>query len=585
MNGGILKINIMNDYVKVVSIIIPMGFATGLFIVGMYHIYEQYSLQVTKLFESSFPLSAMIPIVGITAASILVGKISYGTDSSGGSHRLLEAYYYEGGRMTLRDALIEPVAAAVTIGSGGSAGFEGPGLLLGGGIGSIMAQMFGLSSDEMRVLLISGAAAGMSAVFKAPLTGIMFALEIPYKRDLLRKAFIPATISSITAYITAIGFLGTETLFPVIPENTINATNILHALAIGLLSALVGSLFVKTHERLHSVSRRFYRYKGFYPIVAGTIIGVTGFYFPQVIGLGYETLKSMVHGDINSPGLLLSLILLKIVLTCVTLNFGGSGGVFIPTLFVGAAVGSLYNAAVPNTFGSCLIVASMAASISAANKTLLTSVAFVAETTGPSTIITTLIAAATSYFVSGGVSFYEDLQRQEELQEDQKAVNVLLHLFEKDRARGRRIDEIKASDFVLGGSNFLMDSTSVEEALRNASHSGNTEFPVVRNGRLVGSITLEELIESSVKERKKTLGQGTVGQLKLNKPSHIAMNGTLKEVVSLLVDGRQDNIYVVDDIENMGFMGVISEDDVKSKLLEIIELQKLPDIEENYEKK
>ncbi len=167
-----------------------------------------------------------------------------------------------------------------------------------------------------------------------------------------------------------------------------------------------------------------------YPVIGGLIIGLIGFLVPQVIGVGYDTLKAILAGEASEWSIcfLFTLIFFKMIATSIPLKSGGSVGVFIPSLFIGACLGEIYIQLVQVPDEQILIVAAMASIIASANKTLLTSVAFVAETAGPSSIVFTLVAAATSYFVSRDNSFYEHVQPLDELQEEAEAVHVLYHL-------------------------------------------------------------------------------------------------------------------------------------------------------------
>jgi len=231
------------------------------------------------------------------------------------------------------------------------------------------------------------------------------------------------------------------------------------------------------------------------PVLGGLMVGSIGLALPQVKGIGYEAVEAIVSGrsDEWPVGLLLALVFFKMLLTCVTLNSGGSGGVFVPSIYVGAALGALYIRFVPVPDEQVLIVAAMASIIAAANKTLLTSVSFVAETAGPSSIILTLVAAATSYFISRDVSFYEHVQPVNQIQEKEEAVHVLYHLIRKQKDhvdfKGIKLGELMNPEPVS-----LRENMKVREALDAVQNCRGRVYPIIRRNRVIGETTLENLL-------------------------------------------------------------------------------------------
>ncbi|MBN2334204.1 chloride channel protein [Candidatus Bathyarchaeota archaeon] len=564
---GYLSPDLLNDYLRLAGVSVAMGLIIGFATVSIHEFYQLFHEAAEHLTHASRVFVVLLPVAGLTVAYLVVTRYSTTKQSGGGSHRLLEAYHYEGGIMTAKDTVFEPLASAITIGAGGSAGFEGPSLLLGGGIGSLIAQRLNLEQDEIKRFLISGAAAGVAAIFKAPLTGIMFGLEIPYRRDLSRKAFIPATLASISAYFVSVSFLGTETIFPLIPTFSVpDPLSLIHAFLIGVITAVFGAVFVRMLETVKEVKEDMKVNPLLIPAVGGILVGVVALFLPQVTGIGYETVEEIVSGRSGdwSTGLLLALIFFKMLLTCITLSSGGSGGVFVPSLYVGAALGALYIRFIPVPDEQVLIVAAMASIIASANKTLLTSVSFVAETAGPSSIIFTLIASATSYFISRDVSFYEHVQPVNQMQEQEEAVHVLYHLIKKQK---NQIDfkTIKVSQFMNTEPVALKESVKVREALEAVQGCRNREYPVTRRNRVIGQTTLEDLL--TFPENKRML---QIGLLPMEHPEVLTADDTLDDAVRLLMDGEGDCIWIVDDRERMRLVGVITETDIMVRLLEAV---------------
>ena len=562
-----LSPGLLNDYIRLAAVSVAMGLVIGFSTVIIYDFYHFMYAVTEGIINVSKVFTVLLPMVGITVAYWLVTRYATTKQSGGGSHRLLESYHYEGGVMTVRDTVFEPLASSITIGMGGSAGFEGPSLLLGGGIGSLIAQWLDLDPDEVKTFLISGAAAGVAAIFKAPLTGIMFALEIPYKRDLSRRAFIPATLASISAYLVAVNFLGTGSVLPLIQRFELPSPwMLLHAFGIGIVTAVFGALFVKTFEAVKRFKEGAHLPPLFVPALGGAIVGFVGLFLPQVMGVGYETVGAIVSGESHdwSVWLLLALIFFKMLLTCVTLNSGGSGGVFVPSLFIGAALGALYIKFVPMPNEEVLIAAAMASIIASANKTLLTSVAFVAETAGPSSIIFTLIAAATSYFISRDISFYEHVQPVDEFSEEEEAVHVLYHLLRKGE-NWEKFRVIKVTDVMIPDLVVLRENMRIKEALDAVQGCRNREYPVIRRNKIIGQTNLETLL--TFPEEKQKL---EIGLLPLDHPEVLTEGDSIEDALNMLMGSESTCVWVVDSKDKMKLLGVVTETDVMVKLLELM---------------
>jgi CIC family chloride channel protein len=562
---GFVSTESLNDYMRLAGISIVIGILVGFLTVAVHDLYEYMHIISEYLHNVNEIFVILLPVSGITLAYWMVNKYATTKQSGGGSHRLLEAYHFEGGIMTPKDTLFEPLASTITIGTGGSAGFEGPSLLLGGGIGSLVAQRLNLETSEIQSFLISGAAAGVAAIFKAPLTGIMFALEIPYKRDITRKAFIPATLASISAYLVAANFLGTDTFFPLIPRFVIPSPwTLIHAFVIGILTAIVGAFFVKFFEAVKKVKESIVTHPLAIPVMGGLIVGVIGLFLPQILGVGYETVQEIITGKSNEwpIGLLFALMFFKILVTCVTLSSGGSGGVFVPSLYVGAVLGALYIRFIPVPDEQVLIVAAMASIIAAANKTLLTSVAFVAETAGPSSIIFTLVAAATSYFISGDISFYEHVQPIDEFTEDEEAMHVLYHYIKKLR-NPEIFKEITVRDMMMADPVALPESMKVSEALKAVQGCRNREFPITRRSKVIGQMDLEDLVTSP----KRSL---QIGYLPMEQPVVLTQGDSLEHALEFFIESEVSCVWVVDSLEKMKLVGMLTEEDLRAKMLELM---------------
>jgi len=508
--------------------------------------------------------SFILTLLAMFASYLIVVSLAYTKTTGCGTHIIINSYNFRSGFIDLRDTLIKPIASAITIGLGCSAGLEGPSLVLGGGFASKISQVLDLKPEAMRTMMISGAAAGLSAVFKAPLTGIFFALEIPYKRDIAKEAFIPASIASIASYLTLVTVKGTETLFPFIPKIIIPSIHdVFHSIILGLLAAVVGVLFVKLHHKVTYLSKRLSVKEYFKPIIGGAMVGLIVVINPYTSGTGYEVIRLTLENGMNiQPSIIIALMLLKMVATSVTLSFGGGGGLFIPSIYVGALLGLTYTS-IFTGFREIYVMAAMASLLSVTSKTLFTPVVFVAETCGPSSIIPTIIASTISFFASGLNTFYED-QLIKEAYEEELALEEA-YIMAKE-TKPSILEDIRARDVMTVNPIALNTNKTVEEALKDIRGYNFRVYPIINNnGELEGYITLETLL--SIPKWKHNI---QVGLAALRTPVITLEDEPIINVIEDMIRKVEDHAFVVSSRENMKLVGVIAAMDIIKKILQYI---------------
>lgn len=375
---------------------------------------------------------AIIP--GLTLGCALTGLIMQFFTPDPNEHsteEVIRSYHEHEGALHLRSFPAKILAAVTTVGLGGSAALEGPSIYGGAAVGSGLWKRFArlrtfrLTARDRRIMLICGAAAGMSAVFRAPLTGIVFALEMPYKDDLAHEALLPSLIASVVSYLTLGSFLGSAPLFNFRSTANYNMRDMLWSAVLGLLVGLVAMTFVITFRRLRSFVVRWTAPHWIKLTVGGLLTGVCGWLFLQIypgtlvpLGANYEAVNQILN-QAHTSRELLTFGAFKLAATAFTLGAGGVSAMFVPLFLTGGAIGTAFGQSLVHGSSVELYAAvGMAAFIAAAYKTPLAAVVFVAEATGGHAfIIPALIGSAVAYAVSGDASASGDQRLHETVRE------------------------------------------------------------------------------------------------------------------------------------------------------------------------
>ena len=265
----------------------------------------------------------------------------FGKDLKGGFSAFLERVNLRGAKLQLRPIFTRGFGSAITIGTGGSAGQEGPIAMIGGAIGSQFGQLFKMSGDRLKVLVACGAAAGVAATFNAPIAGVFFAQEIVLLASFELASFTSIVIASGMATVVSRALLGNtpELYAPVYMVNSY--WELLLYVMLGLLIGLLATLFIDTHFRIKDRFTALRIPKLAKPVLGGLLVGIIGIGFPQVFGNGYEFMESVLLGN-QTWYLLAALVLIKAVATSITLGSGLPGGLFAPCLYLGAVAGGSF---------------------------------------------------------------------------------------------------------------------------------------------------------------------------------------------------------------------------------------------------
>ena len=402
------------------------------------------------------------------------------------TEEIIRSYHEHQGDIDTRSFLPKILAAITTVGFGGSAALEGPSIYGGGAIGSWLwarLRRFGLEPRDRRIMLISGAAAGMAAVFRAPMTGLVFALEMPYKDDLAHEALLPSLISSVVAYITLAFFLGASPLFDFASATSFTGRDLLWCAFLGVVIGLIAMAFTITFRRARVFMVKWNLPHWMKLTLGGFLTGVCGLAFLMMfhgslvpLGPNYEAVGQILNRHHSSLELVVFGIL-KLAATLFTLASGGVSAMFVPLFLTGGSFGAAFAQSVVHTNAIELYAATgMAAFIAAGYKTPLAAVVFVAEATGGHAfIIPALIGAAVAYAISGEASASGD-QRLHEGVRIQELRNI-------------KVAEVMQQSVVSA----VASSTLREFADSVCRHHRHIAFPVLKEGAIVGIMSVSSL--------------------------------------------------------------------------------------------
>jgi CIC family chloride channel protein len=484
------------EHSYMVLVAIAIGLLGGLGAVGFrecIRLFQAVAWQtdsVTLDYLRDLPIwwKVLTPAVG----GLIVGMsiVRFAAEAKGhGVPEVMEAVALRGGRIRPRVVLAKLVASGVSIASGGSVGREGPIVQIGSAIASSVGQWLRVGERRMRTLVGCGAAAGIAATFNAPVAGALFAVEI-ILGDFGVTQFSPIVISSVTATVVSRHFLGDFPAFEVPAYHLVSANELFAYGALGIIAGLVALVFVRTLYRAEDLFDKLTLPAVLKPAIGGVLIGIIAIRFPEIFGVGYEAINEALTGDLGW-NLLLTLVVVKIVAVSLTIGSGGSGGIFAPSLFIGAmvggAVGTVVHSLWPGMSGSpgAYALVGMGAVVAAGTHAPITAIVMIFELTGDykiilplmiSSIIATLLATRLQ---KASIYTLKLLRRGVDIRGGYSA-SVLSHLTARDAMRTEYAE--------VGRADQLMPVIS-----RFVERPGDTVLVTDADQRLLGVITLDDI--------------------------------------------------------------------------------------------
>jgi H+/Cl- antiporter ClcA/CBS domain-containing protein len=439
--------------------------------------------------------SVLVPVAG----GLVIGFMAYYGSERIRGHGIpeaLESILINGSKVQPRLAILKPISSAISIGSGGPFGAEGPIIMTGGAIGSVISQLFHLTAAERKTLLVAGAAAGMSATFATPIAAVLLAVEL-LLFEWKPRSVIPVALASAAAGAARRYILGLGPLFPV-PQHAIflGPQGLAGCVIAGLLAGCLSCLLTLGVYAAEDSFMKLPIHWKWWPAIGGRAVGLGGMIFPQALGVGYDTIQSLLQGDVPRA-VIAGVLLVKSAIWVISLGSGTSGGVLAPLLMMGAALGGVEATFLPNEGAGFWPLVSMGAILAGTMRAPFTAILFALELTHDINVLLPLLVAAilahaTTVLLLKRSILTEKVARRGFHLTREYATDPLEVLF---------VREVMRTNLVVLPAGATVNELR-DTLIREPAQRGQHLYPVVDNERRIrGVITrkqLRELTESAV---------------------------------------------------------------------------------------
>ena len=550
---GTIKLVFLAALVGIISAFIAIGFRYLLFFFQNLFFYQEFSgTEVSPVNHNLGLWVIIVPVIGGFLVGLITKYIA-GEAKGHGVPEVMESIALHGGRMRPRIVLFKALASALSIGSGGSVGREGPIIQIGSGAGSTIGQLLKLDSDQVRILVGCGAAGGIAATFNTPVAGIIFALEI-ILLELKSRSFISLVISAFFATTVSRIFLGSHPAFQVPSYSFVSLYEIIFYLGLGLLAGIVAIFLIKLVYGTENFFEKKILIPAYLkPALGGLIVGGIGYFLPQVFGYGYDTISDFLNQEVIFRTIIL-LLFFKIIAFVVTIGSGASGGIFSPSLFIGAAYGWLLNTPYPDItapIGAYALVG-MAAVFAAVSRATFTAIIIIFELTLDYNIILPLmfscvIADLVAWMFSDDTIYTKKLSlRGVHISQDMEA-NLL--------------DSIRVGETMSLTYGIPYDQNIVEVHTKLLEGNYSTTCIVDEKKFLTGVISLKDINKIPISERDSLVKEFMREPVEVTYPDE-----TLSEALYKMAKHNLERLPVIHHKENPKVLGQISRSEIINKM-------------------
>jgi H+/Cl- antiporter ClcA len=488
-----------------------------------------------------------VPVIG----GLVIGFIArYGSEQirGHGIPEAIEAILFKKSTMSPKVAVLKPLASAIAIGSGGPFGAEGPIIMTGGAVGSLLAQYFHLSGSERKTLLVAGAVAGMTAVFGTPVAALLLAVEL-LLFELRPRSLLPVAVACAVAGVLRPLIMEAGALFPLqtLPMQPLGLLSCLLAgLLCGALAWLMSTVLYKVEDLFHKLPVHWM----WWPAIGGLAVGIGGYFQPRALGVGYDVIADLLHNHIGA-GLLAGLLLAKMAMWLIALGSGTSGGVLAPLLMLGAGLGAIMAPYLPGGEPALWPLVFMAATLGGMMRAPIMAVVFAFELTQDTNALLPVLAASVVAYGFTVLTMHRSILTE-------KIARRGYHIYREygiDPLERHSVAEVMTSDPLS-----IDAGAGLEEVL--ASHFGAQQrhraYPVVRAGVLVGMLDRAALLAA-----RQAGGKRCVGELYgVNQPIVALAGETCRSVATRLAVHELERVPVVDDAVSRHLVGLVSRSDL-----------------------
>jgi CIC family chloride channel protein len=491
-------------------------------------------------------LILLAPIIG----GLIVGVMArYGSERirGHGMPESIEAILTRGSRVEPRVAVLKPISAAISIGTGGPFGAEGPIIMTGGAVGSVIAQLLDLTAVERKTLLVAGAAAGMTAVFDSPLSAVLLAIEV-LLFEFKPRSLAPVAAAVTTSFLLRGPLISTHALFLVVPHHVhLTAVDQLLCIPVGATGGLLAIVATYLIYRSEDVYERLPVHWMWWPGIGGLIIGLGGLIEPRALGVGYDVIDAFLTGRAGLS-LIIGILIVKTLIWSLSLGSGTSGGVLAPTFMIGSALGALEGHVLPGVSPGFWALIGLAACVGGVIRAPLTGIVFPLELTHEwRMLVPCLIGSLSAYLLSALA-----LKRSVLTERIARRGFHLSQEYSTDPLEMLLVAEVMRPDPVAAEA-----GRPVRELLARADLHGQWLYPVLRSdGGLVGVIPRNELVRRH--------GGGDELAESLAQPPRIIAHpdDTLRELAQRMGELHATSAVVVSRSDPTQVVGLITSEDL-----------------------
>ncbi|NVD70017.1 chloride channel protein [Duganella sp. BJB1802] len=487
-----------------------------------------------------------VPVLG----GLVIGLIArYGSEQirGHGIPEAIEAILFKKSSMSPKVAVLKPLASGIAIGSGGPFGAEGPIIMTGGAVGSLIAQHFHLSGAERKALLVAGAVAGMTAIFGTPIAALLLALEL-LLFELRPRSLAPVAVACAVAGFLRPLLLDSGPLFPLRTE-ALPPSALLSCLVAGVLCGALAWLLSTALYRVEDGFHKLPLHWMWWPALGGLAVGIGGYLQPRALGVGYDVIGDLLNNHL-AAGAIAALLLVKAVIWLLALGSGTSGGVLAPLLMLGAGLGALLGPWLPGHATAVWPLVFMAATLGGMMRAPVMAVVFAFELTHDVNAVLPVLAASTVAYAFTVITMHRSI------------------LTEKIARRGHHIyreygidpmERHSVAEVMTATPDSIDAQRPIAEVL--ASHFGTAQrhraFPVTRDGALLG------MLDRAALDGERAAGAVTVGELfGVNVPIFALANETCRALATRLAVHQLERLPVVGDAHTRRLIGIVSRSDL-----------------------